>query len=158
MALDYEQLREFLVESKQHTYAAQGDEASVLPQLVGSKQLEYRRGEFFYRDIYFGMSFFAGQETVQQHDRPVWSMVYSGGITQPERSWEDTAAIYAFLRQALMQVDTVTVYRGPISYEQDRYLYRNEYEGSIDSFRGQEQIWLGGELVYELVYNGGTLR
>src|SRR5690348_12085680 len=95
---------EFLVEAKKRTYAAQGDEATVPPLLNDSKQLEYSRDAYFYRDIYFGSSFFAGQETVEFRSHPVWSMVYSGGVIVSPASVEEIGQIYTFLRKALTLV------------------------------------------------------
>lgn len=43
----------FLIRAKKETYASQGDDAAVFPILEGSRQLEYREGEYLYRDIYF---------------------------------------------------------------------------------------------------------
>ena len=74
------ELAAFLLQAKLHTYAAQGDEASVAPLLPGSRQLEYRDGFWFYRDIYFGGERFVGQETVYYDSTPVWAMSYAGGI------------------------------------------------------------------------------
>src|SRR5690606_11084784 len=113
MSFNHEQLTNFLVEAKRNTYASQGDDASVQPLLNGSKQLEYRSGDYFYRDIYFGSAFFIGQETVEFENRPIWSMVYSGGVTIPNANWDIIGPIYGFLRQALRLVDTKSIYRGP---------------------------------------------
>ena len=152
-----ELLTHFLVEAKRNTYAAQGDEASVQPLLNGSKQLEYRNGSYFYRDIYFGSAFFIGQETVELENRPIWSMVYSGGVIVPNANW-DIGPIYAFLRKALMLVDTNTIYRGPKHYEDSNYIFKNDYEGTLDDFHGKEIILMDGQKVYELRYNGGVVR
>jgi len=59
--------------------AAQGDSASVEPVLPSTKQLEFVQGNFLYRDIYAGMTFFVGRALVYHLKRPVWSMAYSGG-------------------------------------------------------------------------------
>jgi hypothetical protein len=56
-------VRGLLLEAKRTTYAGRGDEATVMPLLPGSKQLEYRDGDYLYRDIYFGMAYFVGQES-----------------------------------------------------------------------------------------------
>ena len=53
-----------LLQAKRATYAGQGDEATVTPLVPGSKQLEYRDGDYLYRDIYLGMAYFVGQEVV----------------------------------------------------------------------------------------------
>lgn len=130
MSIHPERLTKFLVEAKRSTYAAQGDDASVQPLLNGSKQLEYRSGGYFYRDIYFGSAFFIGQETVEFEQRPIWSMVYSGGVIISYASWDSIAPIYEFLRLALRLVDTNSIYRGPNRYEVNNYIYTNEYESA----------------------------
>src|SRR6202048_2184111 len=75
-----EQFVDFLLEAKRTTYAGQGDEATVTPLVTGSKQLEYRDGDYLYRDIYFGMAYFVGQEVVFHRELAVWSMSYAGGV------------------------------------------------------------------------------
>jgi len=74
------ELAAFLHAAKFATYATQGDQASVTPLLPGSKQLEFRNGDFFYRDIYAGLFYFVGQEIAYFRDTPVWSMSYAGGM------------------------------------------------------------------------------
>src|SRR3954470_13927430 len=77
------ELAAFLVEAKRRTYAGMDDDATVAaPLLRGSKQLEHRAAPYAYRDIYFGMGFFVGKETVSRDDRVIWSMSYSGGVVQ----------------------------------------------------------------------------
>ncbi len=72
------QLVPFLIEAKRHAYA-DGMTARVEPLVPGSIQLEYRMGDWLYRDAYVGEEFFAGQEIVYYRNRPWWSMVYAGG-------------------------------------------------------------------------------
>jgi hypothetical protein len=158
MSINHELLTNFLVEAKKSTYASQGDDASVEPLLNGSKQLEYRSGNYFYRDIYFGSAFFIGQEIVEFESRPMWSMVYSGGVIIPNASGDIIAPIYRFLRQALKLVDTNSIYRGPFHYQDNNYIFKNESEGTLDCFHGKEIIILDGQKVYELRYNGGAVR
>lgn len=158
MSLNHEQLISFLVRAKRNTYASQGDGALVQPSLNGSKQFEYRSGDYFYRDIYFGSAFFIGQETVEFEKRPIWSMVYSGGVTVPKANWDTINPIYDFLRQALRLVDTKSIYRGPNHFESGNYIFKNEYEGTLDCFHGKEIILEDGQTVYELHYNGGIIR
>ncbi|WP_150266948.1 DUF5680 domain-containing protein [Paenibacillus tepidiphilus] len=158
MSINHEHLINFLVDAKRSTYASQGDDASVQPLLNGSKQLEYCSGDYFYRDIYFGSAFFIGQETVELGNRPVWSMVYSGGVIIPEANWDILGPIYGFLRQALRLVDTTSIYRGPKHFETGNYIFNNEYGGTLDCFYGKEIILRDGHKVYELHYNGGIIR
>ena len=72
-------------------------------------------------------------------------MVYSGGVLVPNASWEQIAPIYGFLRQALRLVDHQTLYRGPNRYEQNNYVYENEYYGTLGDFYGNETILIDGQ-------------
>lgn len=69
----------FLLDAKRATYAAQGDEATVAPLLPGSKQLEYRAGDYVYRDVYFGVAYSVGQEVVADRERVVAFVYTSAG-------------------------------------------------------------------------------
>lgn len=148
----------FLLAAKRATYAGQGDEATVTPLVPGSKQLEYRDGSYLYRDLYFGMAYFIGQEVVSLHGHAVWSMSYAGGVTPSSRDLSDTRAIYAFLRLALQHGTESEPYRGPVSFTRDSLTYANTNSGSLEAFWGVEEISRGGGKVYELRYAGGLLR
>lgn len=153
-------LAAFLVEAKRRTYAGLDDDATVsTPRLAGSKQLEHRAPPYAYRDIYFGMGFFVGQETVSRDERVIWSMSYSGGARAEITDRDTFLAIYKFLRQALLGVSVEEPYRGPRMFEQGDMVYRNEVEGTLDRFHGVETISrLDGRPLYELRYSGGLLR
>ena len=153
-------LAAFLVEAKRRTYAGLDDDATVAtPLLAGSKQLEHRAPPYAYRDIYFGMGFFVGQETVSRDDRVIWSMSYSGGVGGDITDRDNFLAIYKFLRQALLGVRAEEPFRGPRLFEQEGVVYRNEVEGGLDRFHGIETISQpDGAPLYALRYNGGLLR
>lgn len=153
-------LAAFLVEAKRRTYAGLDDDATVAtPLLAGSKQLEHSAPPYAYRDIYFGMGFFVGQETVSRDDRVIWSMSYSGGARAEIADQNTFLAIYKFLRQALLGVSVEAPFRGPRLFEQAGMIYRNEVEGGLDRFHGVETIaWHEGAPLYELRYSGGLLR
>ncbi|MGY4358361.1 hypothetical protein ACVWZR_007491 [Bradyrhizobium sp. i1.3.1] len=153
-------LAAFLVEAKRRTYAGLDDDATVAaPLLAGSKQLEHREPPYAYRDIYFGMGFFVGQETVSQDDRVIWSMSYSGGARADITDRSTLLEIYKFLRQALLGVSVEEPYRGPRLFEQAGMVYRNEVDGALDRFHGVETISRhDGAPLYELRYSGGLLR
>jgi hypothetical protein len=127
---------------KKTTYANHGDDFS-LPSLVpGSIQLEFAEGDFLYRDIYFGSRTFAGIETVYQQGTPIWSMVYSGGVTA---SLGDNRVkeIYSFLREALRRVDFAHPFRGPGEFSSGEYVYANSHSGNVHMFRGEESYVSG---------------
>ena len=152
-------LAAFLVEAKRRTYAGLDDDATVsTPIMPGSKQLEYGDGELSYRDIYFGMAFFVGQEVVTDKQRAIWSMSYAGGVSPDITDRDKVLGVYAFLRKALLRVGEDWPFRGPSHFEQDGYRYVNTSEGGLSEFHGTEQIDLDGTLVYGLRYSGGIIR
>ncbi len=151
-------MRDFLVEAKRHTYAAQGDDASVVPLLPGSRQLEYGDPSFFYRDVYFGVAYFVGQETVYHQGKPCWAMSYAGGVDSAITAMDEVRAIYASLREALRQVSREHIFRGPPTFRDGGYTYENAFDGDFETFRGAEFIRQKGRVVYTLNYSGGVLR
>ena len=152
-------LAAFLIEAKRRTYAGLDDDATIAVSLLaGSKQLEHRAAPYAYRDIYFGMGFFVGQETVSKDDRVIWSMSYSGGARPEISDRTQLLAIYGFLRQALLRVGGDRPYRGPPIFTAGDMTYRCDVEGAIARFQGNETISQGGAIIYELCYSGGLLR
>ncbi len=152
-----EALSHFLVQAKQRTYAGQGDDATVAPLLPGTRQLEYRDGDFFYRDIYAGIPSFVGQEMVYHRDQPIWSMSYAGGLVEQSSetpSWRD---VFAFLRTALLQVSETCPYRGPGHVEDGDYHYDHHSFGSFHAFWGEETVSQRDHVVYRLHYSGRVL-
>ena len=157
-AFPREALANFLLQAKRHTYASQGDEATVAPLLAGTKQFEYRDGPFFYRDIYVGMAYFVGQEVVSYQNDPVWAMSYAGGVVPTVMDRAAIGAIYTFLRLALRQGIVVKPYRGAAVVQEGSYVYTNQSEGTLETFWGHEWITDHTQLVYALHYSGGVLR
>ena len=146
----------FLRSAKLATYAAQGDDASVPPLLPDSKQLEFSRGPYLYRDIYVGMFGFVGQEVVYLEGRALWSMAYSGGLVQGIAK-ADASPIYQALRAALSAVPEALPVRGPRTFDHQSLSYMCAATGSIERFHGRETISRNGQLVYELHFSGGGL-
>lgn len=147
----------FLLNAKRHTYVVQGDDATVTPLLPSSRQLEYRNGVLLYRDIYFGLAHFAGQEVVYHDTSPIWAMCYSGGLVPSAVIPVETKQVYAFLRAALSQVESKRPYRGPNIFQENAYIYTDESQGNIEYFWGVETITYNNHLVYHLRYSGGLI-
>jgi hypothetical protein len=140
------------------TYAGLDDDATIAaPILPGSKQLEYRDNDLQYRDIYFGMTYFVGQEVVSAKERAIWSMSYAGGLSPDLSERHEVLAVYSFLRKALLGVSPERPFRGPFQFEEGDYRYANAAEGGISAFHGNEHICLRGRQVYGLRYGGGIL-
>jgi hypothetical protein len=152
-------LAAFLVDAKRRAYAGVDDDATVAtPIIPGSKQLEYSDNELSYRDIYFGMAFFVGQEVVTDKQRAIWSMSYAGGVSPEITDRDKTLGVYAFLRKALLRIGEDRPFRGPSHFEQGGYRYVNTSEGELSEFHGTEQIYLDAMPVYGLCYSGGIIR
>jgi hypothetical protein len=144
-------LAAFLVEAQRRTYAGLDDDATVsTPIIQGSKQLEYSDNALSYRDIYFGMACFAGQEVVTDKQRAIWSMSYAGGVSPDIADRDMLLGVYAFLRKALLCIGEDLPFRGPSHFEQGNYRYANTSEGELSEFHGAERIYLDGMPVYGL--------
>jgi len=156
---DIDALAEFLVAAKRRTYAGADDSATISSlALPGSKQLEHRSGRYFYRDIYFGMSFFAGQETVSLDEQVIWSLCYAGGTQQAIAKHSEIISMYAFLRKALLEVAPNFPFRGPAMMKSDDFEYENIVSGDIFRFSGVEYIRRQGTELYTLNYVGGCIQ
>ncbi|MFZ2956261.1 MAG: DUF5680 domain-containing protein [Candidatus Ozemobacteraceae bacterium] len=155
MQLSFNELIRFLRAAKLGTYAGQGNNAA-LPALPDSKQLEYRDGEFFYRDVYVGSVRFVGQEIVYLADRAIWSMSYAGGLSKAIPT-DSANPIYSFLRQALLNAPQELPLRGPGTFEAGGLLYTCITDGSLEWFHGREAITRDGIVLYELFFTGGSL-
>lgn len=148
---------DFLIEAKQKTYASQTEDAAVRPLLMGSHQYEFVQAPFTYRDIYFGVRYFVGQETVYQDGRPYWAMSYGGGV-KPHLSDAETQDVYAFLQSVLRQISLDHIFRGPPEYQDNRYRYVNTWHGHVDRFYASEAICHQDAALYTMHYQGGLLH
>jgi Domain of unknown function (DUF5680) len=149
--------RSFLRTAKRATYAAQGDEATVIALLGDSKQLEFQEGALLYRDIYVGMFQFVGQEIVYESSKAVWSMSYAGGLFDSVKVGA-AKSVYAFLREALLHVPDDLPIRGPKVLNQSEFSYQCEVVGNLSRFHGVETIKQRNEAWYELWFSGGVIR
>lgn len=148
----------FLISAKKSTYAGSDDETSLPnPLLDQSMQLEFREGDWLYRDIYYGMSFFSGIEVVYLSGKPLWSMTYSGGTPLGTDS-QETRRVYKFLRAALSDLPTNFPVRGPASFSNGVYDYKMGFKGDLTGFSGNEMIQTGNTELYSLTFSGGLLR
>ncbi|MBF6612650.1 MAG: hypothetical protein IVW55_05920 [Chloroflexi bacterium] len=157
MPLDTVAFSSFLVEAKRNAQPAPGVAAmqSFMPGVI---QLEYSRGLYSYRNTYFGIERFSGQETVHFDNKPVWGMGYNGGLVT-HYMWDLQAQwIYAVLRAALAQVTEELPFRGPLNYEYYGFEYINHPLGHLAEFFGEETIKYRNALVYHLWYVGGFIR
>jgi Domain of unknown function (DUF5680) len=142
----------FLVEAKKNTYAGSGN--TTTSSRLASKDLPYARDDYLYLDSYLGGFHFIGEEVVWQQRQPIWGMNYYGRMlvaTEPE-------GFSHFLLNALSRVPVKAPFRGPRFYQEERFVYRCEWQGDLHFFTGQEQIFWDGSTIYELHFHGGVLQ
>lgn len=147
--INKERLLEFIIEARRNTFAANATAADN-PRLQGSIQLEFQKGDYFYRDIYFnGIKNFSGQEIVYENSLPIFSLNYFGN--QLKKTEED------FLKEALFRLAEKARFGGSCEYEKREYKYEDKGEGVLESFSGREQVFINGKSVFKLSYQGGIL-
>lgn len=149
------ELAQFLVRAKSGAYASGGGAGQERILEDGFKELVYQAGGFTYRDRYIGYNPFVGEEVVWQAGHLVWAMNYYGLILS-ERV--PAGQVYPFLQHAMQQVKEDRPFRGPRLYQEGDFEYRDESQGTLNSFTGVERILYQGEEVYRLDYHGGVVR
>ncbi|OGH39300.1 MAG: hypothetical protein A3B44_02355 [Candidatus Levybacteria bacterium RIFCSPLOWO2_01_FULL_38_21] len=160
-------LRGLVARARTKTYAGNGKPVGH-PAIEGTTQLEYKEGNYFYRDIYVtGENNFAGQEILYEDDKPIWSMVYFGslnlsGLNQyPYYRRSSKREIYDFLKESLKDNAThVRFGEGITTINNEEFFYEDEpnkeFEGGV-GFSGKEIIRFKGTVVYVMRYQGGPL-
>lgn len=150
-------IREFLIDAKKQTYANDKVE-KVVSSRIGSKDYEYKNGNFVYHDTYFGGTKFIGEEVVYLDNEVYWGMNYYG-VTLDESLGEE--AMDKALRPALMLVgedDDVIPVRGPSEFINGEYKYTFHVDGDLDYFSGIETIYKNNKKIYELKCSGGLIK
>jgi len=63
--------------------------------------------------------------------------------------------IYDFLKKALLKIPKDAPFRGPGLHEEGGFRYENNWSGDLKGFKGKEEIYYKGKLVYDGEYSGG---
>ncbi|MDE0047141.1 MAG: DUF5680 domain-containing protein [bacterium] len=151
-------LAPFLATAKRNTYAGSDDDTTMPnPLLAQSMQLEFREGDWFYRDIYYGLARFSGLEAVFRSGKPVWTMAYSGGVDS-NVDVDEAQRVYRFLRSALRNLPEAFPVRGPSVFRDAELDYRLTWNGDLVAFSGHEEIRKAEYSLYALTFAGGVLR
>lgn len=148
-AVNLEDLKEFLFEARESTYAA-GANPIDNPRLLSSEQLEFQKGDYFYRDIFFdGEKNFIGQEIIYFESKPIWGMNYFGAqIGKVETN---------FLRETLTKLSNKCRIGGICEYKKREFKYQDKGKGDLTDFSGQEEIYIEDKSIYKLDYRGGII-
>ena len=148
-----EEVLQFLLKARTKTYA--GGKGKVTPVFDGSTQLEYKEGDWFYRDLYYtGNGIFMGLEVVYLQQKPIWAMSYYGNFKKMTEEEIDK-----ILRKALLENWQTTRTWKKVEWEKDDYKYvcEPDFEGSIEELAGTERIFKKGREVYTFYYAGGLI-
>ena len=148
-----EKLAKFLVQAKTNTYAS-GDEGVERELPDSCKELIYDKGDFKYRDRYFGHNPFVGEEIVWRGNEVIWGMNYYGTVLSNKIS---TKEVYEFLKKAMQQVSKERPFRGPENFNEVDFEYVDKSYGDIKMFHGTETILFKEQEVYRLYYHGGSM-
>ncbi|MBU4284938.1 XRE family transcriptional regulator [Patescibacteria group bacterium] len=152
--MNIKQLSKFLVKAKINTYTSSGEGGEKL-LLDGSKEFEFKEGGLKYRDRYFGLNFFVGEEIVWEGGKTIWGMNYYGKIISQIVS---PGQIYQFLKETLRGISENKPFRGPYRFKKDNFKYFNKTKGTVEKFEGEETIFHKRRLVYKLIYHGGIIK
>jgi|GEM_PF-145502 len=144
-----EEIKNFIIEARSNTFA--GNSPTIdNPRLRGSGEFEYQRGDWSYHDVYFtGTDKIVGQEIVYHNQKPIWIMQYFGDQL-------DQKTVF-FLKQALLAgVDKCRFGEG-YQLKKKELSYQDVGEGTLDRFKGQEEMQISGKTIYKLNYQGGSI-
>jgi len=147
--INLESLKDFLITARKNTYPS-GSGAQDNPRLIGSKQFEFQKADYYYRDIYFsGDKSFIGQEIIYKNLKPVWGMNYIGSsIGKIEEN---------FLKESLIKLAEKCRMGQTCQYEKREYKYIDKGEGTLERFLGKEEILVNAKSIYRLNYEGGLI-
>jgi len=148
--MNFNDLKTFLIAAKKRGYASNG-ELSAVKEEDGSKSTRYEQGVWKFHDNWFGGEPFGGREVVFYKKIPYWLMVYYGSESKK------TENLIIFLIKALRVIPKEMPIRGPKTFEEKAFLYKNLWEGTIDKFIGKETIYCNGKEVYQAKYIGGLI-
>jgi Domain of unknown function (DUF5680) len=148
--MDTEQLRRFLLKSNEAGYAG-GDEKQWVREGDGSWTIVFEEGPWKSHDNFFGGEPYGGRTVVFHEGEPIWLLVYYGWVDQAS----DPKQLYDVLKKALERMPADAPYRGPARYEEDGFVYSNEWDGLLGRFSGREEIREGSALAYRADYAGG---
>lgn len=146
------ELGKFLKLAKSKTFAS----LISIPKfnLDGSKEYSYKKGDWLYKDKYYGSVVDTGNERVFYKNKLIWSMAYRGGMFESKKDLSKKC--FSFLKKCLLNIPSEFPVRGPKIFNENNLIYENIWKGNLEDFIGEEKIFLGEEQIYFRNYIGGT--
>ena len=146
------ELARFLLDANKAGYAS-GNDNAWKKEPDHSKTITFTSGDWVMNDNFFGGEPYGGREIVFLRGNPYWIMVYYGEVDNAH----DPKQIYPFLQKALSQPPEDMPLRGPESFQDGKYTYKNTFRGNLDQFSGEEVIFEGDTQIYRASYLGGLV-
>lgn len=143
-----ENIISFLCRAKKSTYAGYGEETQS--SRPNSHDLIYCEDNLKYIDTYLGSERFSGEEAIWIADNPFWAMNYSGRVM-------DEAFSGSFLKEVLSAIPEDNPYRGPMVYQKGDYKYHCIVNGTVEWFKGYEEIYYNDRKIYDCIFHGGVI-
>ena len=153
---DLDKLKDFIHKAAAKTYAG-GGRPEKNPERKGFIELVYQDGDFSYRDSYTGFTRSRGMEVVRYKGLPIWSSSYGGGMVSGQEHFaKDT---FNFLKKAMLSKEPGSdSFRGPTSLIDNDWKYEYQQEGEVEEFKGYEEIYFKGNLVFFHRIIGGEIK
>lgn len=151
-------LNRFVGKAGLSTYASGGLE--TVSERSGFRELEYKEGDWHYRDSYTGFMRSWGTELVRHRDVPVWNALYGGGMESQYRDDPEFAhQTFEFLKKALSAGEKQESFqpRGPKSFRDGDWQYDADWVGDITQFIGDEDILYKQAVVFKHSFMGGLI-
>ena len=151
-------LNSFLGRAALKTYAGGG--SNIDPEEDGFKELEFRDGDWYYKDSYSGFFQSWGRETVWHEEKPVWTQIYGGGMAPKFQTGTKFAhETFDFLKKVLSAGEKQNQFqpRGPKAFINGDWEYACDWVGDISRFNGHEKILFKKEIVFTHDFLGGLI-
>jgi hypothetical protein len=153
-----QELNNFLGKATINTYAGGGVE--VDPEEAGFKELDYRDGDWYYKDSYTGFSQSWGREVIWYKQKPFWTQIYGGGMIEKyQNDIKFAHETFDFLKKALSAGEKQKDFqpRGPKGFLDNDWEYFCKWHGDITRFEGHEEILFKKEVVFTHDFLGGLI-
>lgn len=156
MEIDKDYLYKFIQKAGRSTYATSGVE-SVSYDKNGFKELNFKEGDYLYKDTYTGFFRSRGMEIVTLKNTPIWSASYGGGMMVDGADF--AIKTFDFLKLAFLTDEAgFQTFRGPHLLQKDKWVYKYKQDGDIEEFSGYEEIYFEEKLVFFHRMIGGLIK
>lgn len=148
------ELIDFIANAKKDAYAS--SDSKPITTKDGGKTYRIKKGDYIYEDTYFGNLIDSGQERVYYKGKVIWVMAYRGGIYEKYEGLSGIA--FNFLKKCISKMPKDFPARGPNKFVEGDFVYENNWEGNIEGFIGEENIYFKGDKICFRNYLGGLIK